>query len=297
MFVIKTEREDLAGKVKLMDKKQLFLRIVTALLFGVPLLFCVILGDLFFLMMIVVFTMLSVNEFYYMLRDKSKNYLIGVIANIICVGLVFSAYLQEINFFWSSFYLFLIAVITSIFFLLELFFKKLFFTHKETFLALRAIFYIGFSYSFLVLIRGLNFSETINGLNLILYLLLCVWVNDIFAYFIGIVFGRIRLIPKVSPKKSIEGALAGFIACVIASAIYSFFVLKINVFFGIIMGALISFLAQSGDLTESLLKREMKVKDSGFILPGHGGILDRLDSFILNAPFLFYGIILFINFS
>jgi phosphatidate cytidylyltransferase len=124
------------------------------------------------------------------------------------------------------------------------------------------------------------------------YLISTIWINDGLAYIFGLNFGKHPLLPQVSPKKTIEGALAGLFFSTIWS-IYLGSVMGVPLVHSIFLGMLVSVLAQAGDLTESLLKREMQVKDSGSLLPGHGGVLDRMDSFILTAPIVYYYTVFF----
>ena len=126
---------------------------------------------------------------------------------------------------------------------------------------------------------------------------LCAWITDTGAYFSGTYLGKHKLIPGVSPKKTVEGAVGGIISCVIGVYLY---ILIIDGIFsaGIsdmyplwligVMAALASVLSQVGDLSASAIKRDCKAKDFGNIFPGHGGILDRFDSVLFTAPFIYY---------
>ncbi len=123
------------------------------------------------------------------------------------------------------------------------------------------------------------------------YLLVVTKMTDTAAYFIGKRFGKHKFSPVISPKKTLEGAAAGFIAAVLTSLLFSLFS-KEDVFFlplgtALLLGAVLGVFSQVGDLSESLLKRDAKVKDSS-TLPGFGGILDTLDSLLLNIPILFF---------
>ena len=118
------------------------------------------------------------------------------------------------------------------------------------------------------------------------------WVCDTFAYFVGVFFGKHKLIPKISPKKTVEGSIGGIVFTIGAFALYTFVV---NTFFGAnlnyiklcIFGLILAVVSQLGDLIASAIKREYGIKDYGFIFPGHGGVLDRFDSAMLTAPVLF----------
>jgi undecaprenyl diphosphate synthase/phosphatidate cytidylyltransferase len=127
----------------------------------------------------------------------------------------------------------------------------------------------------------------IRGQDLILYLLCLVWATDIGAYFTGKQFGSNKLIPAVSPGKTVEGSLGGVLAALSVAVIASYFFKPSNIGFWCISAMLISLMSMLGDLLISMLKRRCGFKDTGHIFPGHGGILDRLDSLIAAAP-LFY---------
>ena len=129
------------------------------------------------------------------------------------------------------------------------------------------------------------------------------WITDTGAYFFGISVGKHKLVPHLSPKKTIEGSLGGIITCVIVSLFYNWLSLNCfdtalfargSYFAAAIVSIVASVIAQFGDLTLSAIKREFEIKDYGNILPGHGGILDRFDSLVFVAPFV-YSILLFLN--
>lgn len=126
------------------------------------------------------------------------------------------------------------------------------------------------------------------GLNYLLYALFIVWATDSGAYFVGRSLGKRKLMPAISPKKTIEGALGGIVsACVVAIAFQLVAPFPVSFFTIIMVTILASIIGQLGDLVESAFKRHFEVKDSGSILPGHGGILDRFDSLLFVLPFLY----------
>jgi CDP-diglyceride synthetase len=115
----------------------------------------------------------------------------------------------------------------------------------------------------------------------ILALFVFIWINDTGAYVVGVSFGKHRLFERISPKKSWEGFVGGLVFSIASSFAFYHFFPTIPLYHWIILSALVVALATWGDLIESLIKRTIGIKDSGIILPGHGGILDRLDSFLL----------------
>lgn len=128
-------------------------------------------------------------------------------------------------------------------------------------------------------------------------LLLGTWATDTLAYFCGKAFGKHKLTPVLSPNKTWEGAIGGLLGSVVSVYIYSIIfkpIATMSVPMLIIVGLLISISSQVGDLIESTLKRQARIKDSGNIIPGHGGVLDRFDSMMLSAPVVYYFVLLFI---
>lgn len=121
------------------------------------------------------------------------------------------------------------------------------------------------------------------SLNPALLLLVPLWIGDSLAYFVGRKFGRHLLAPSISPKKTVEGALANLIGCIGGGAGFST-LMGMPLWIGLVVGALAGVLGQAGDLFESALKRSSGLKDSGALLPGHGGLLDRIDSLLFAAP-------------
>ena len=128
------------------------------------------------------------------------------------------------------------------------------------------------------------------GTALVFFPVILTWVSDIGAYFVGRALGKRKLIPAVSPGKTVAGAVGALVVTMAAAPLYNSFVLRpvaelaLSPWTAVIFGLLVSAAAQVGDLAESMLKREAGVKDSSHILPGHGGILDRLDSLYFVLP-------------
>lgn len=135
-----------------------------------------------------------------------------------------------------------------------------------------------------------------NGKFLIWYIFFAAWGTDTFAYAVGMKFGKHKL-TKISPKKSIEGSIGGTVGAIIIALIYTAIVSKyvdlgLSYAFVAIATLVLSVLSQLGDLSASSIKREMEIKDYGNLIPGHGGMLDRIDSIIFVAPFAYFLLIL-----
>ncbi len=148
--------------------------------------------------------------------------------------------------------------------------------------------YIGGLMGFLIALRTWN-SASLSGADLLMMLFIVIWSGDSFAYFAGKSFGRHKLAPVVSPQKTWEGAVAGFVFSIVAAIACRFtFIQEMGLMDAIAIGCLIGVVGQIGDLCESIVKRAVKVKDSGGMIPGHGGMLDRLDSLLFAAPAMYY---------
>jgi len=155
---------------------------------------------------------------------------------------------------------------------------------SEAALLFFGVMYIPFLLGYLVLLRSQP-----QGFKWILLIMFIVMSCDSAAYFVGCRYGKRRLYPEVSPKKSVEGALGGLAGSLLGALIARLlFFAELSVGDALLAGMLIGSLGQVGDLFESLLKRSCGVKDSGTIFPGHGGILDRLDSILFAAPATYY---------
>ena len=146
--------------------------------------------------------------------------------------------------------------------------------------------YISFGFASVVLLRDFD-----NGQFIFLLAFIIPWITDTFAYFCGRAFGKHKLIPEVSPKKTIEGSVGGTVCAVLITCLYGFLM---GLFFDVkpdyaalaVIALIMSLISQCGDLIMSLVKRKFNIKDYGKIFPGHGGVLDRFDSNICIAPLM-----------
>ena len=173
---------------------------------------------------------------------------------------------------------------------------------ENTGLTCMALVYLGLPFAHFILLRELTgpvqtlplWGPMSLGEALLWTVMFATWASDTFAYFGGRAFGRTKLLPRVSPKKTREGALCGFIGCVLTVWLLG------NVWLGypllpvLLLGIGIGIFAPLGDLVESILKLSCDIKDSGNFFPGHGGVLDRCDSLIFSVPFAYYFITLFL---
>lgn len=129
----------------------------------------------------------------------------------------------------------------------------------------------------------------------VLALFVFLWVNDTAAYFIGSLIGKHKLIEHISPKKSVEGFFAGIIFTLLSSFIFARLYPDFSIIFWAGFALIVSLFGTLGDLFESLIKRTSSVKDSGTLIPGHGGILDRIDSLLVTIPAVFLYLIIFLS--
>ncbi|MFH1767991.1 MAG: phosphatidate cytidylyltransferase [Candidatus Omnitrophota bacterium] len=221
-------------------------------------------------------TVVALYEFFYMVEKKGVQLFkfFGVIVGIfIPLSIYYKFNLAE---GWQFFF---VLIGLFILFLLELTKKE---THQPVLSISATIFgilYISWCFSFLIRIRQLP-----SGTWLIAFLLLVTKASDIGAYLWGKRFGRIYLAKKISPKKSLEGAIGGFLTSFAIGLLFSFFIRDLFFWEKLFLITIMPIIAQLGDLFESLIKRDCQVKDSGKLLPGMGGALDVIDSIIFTAP-------------
>ena len=175
-----------------------------------------------------------------------------------------------------------IAVIISVKLLLYLF------NTKKTNFQLYTRYFLLFGYVILPFILANYIAMGVKGYNpkILISIIVLIWTNDTFAYLVGKNIGKNKLFPSVSPKKTIEGFAGGMFFTIISSLLLSKFYTESNLTIWIVIAVIISIFSTLGDLIQSKFKRVAGIKDSGKIMPGHGGILDRLDSIIFVIPFI-----------
>ena len=144
-----------------------------------------------------------------------------------------------------------------------------------------SLLYLPFLAGFLILL-----AKPTTGLERVMTFVVLVGCNDTFGYIVGVLFGKHPLVPVISPKKSWEGLIGSLVFTVIGGSLAFKYIMEMQWWIGAIVGLMIVFTATCGDLIESAMKRDLHLKDMGTLLPGHGGILDRLDSVLISAPAL-----------
>jgi phosphatidate cytidylyltransferase len=242
-------------------------------------------GGLAFRGFVLILVMLGLREFHQMAQAKGYEpfrYL-GFISGI-GIFLYVSFDFGPINMFLAAMVMTLMCA--------ELFRRDM--NHALTHIAITlfGILYVGWLGAHLVLLREMqpigspvgNFGLRALGLAVAI-----TWTCDILAYLVGVSIGKHRLLPRVSPKKSVEGAVGGLLgACAIGGVAAATWLPVMPIWMGLLVGFVGGVLAQMGDLVESLLKRDAGIKDSAALLPGHGGVLDRFDSLYFVSPFVYY---------
>lgn len=258
----------------------LLTRILTAIV-GIPIVFlCVYFGSLPFYIMMFLITFFCVQE-YLVISKKYRPHTI--------VSLILSSLFFIFLYFFENFPLdklsFAAVTMLLIFFAIEVFGEN-----PEMSVGRISVSFFGSFFLPLALIHMVYIRELKGGMQMMFFLFIIVWTLDTAAYAFGRMFGKHKLAKNVSPKKTIEGAAAGVIFGVIAAIICRYFFMKdiISLPQAVILGLVIAFVGQFSDLAESLIKRDGNIKDSGKIIPGHGGAFDRFDSYIFAAPAVFY---------
>lgn len=149
-------------------------------------------------------------------------------------------------------------------------------------LTLAGALYLGYLPGLFLRLRALD-----NGINWLIVALLGTWICDSAAYFVGRAWGKRKFAPNISPKKTWEGAIAGFVVGIVAVVLLATWLLDLSIGWSLLAGAVLVFGATVGDLAESVIKRQVGVKDSGSLIPGHGGALDRIDSLLFVVPLMY----------
>ena len=283
------------------------MRVRSGLLIGIFGLIVVLLGDLYFTIAIALLTYLALLEFFRMaeftgIKPATKTTLFS------CLIIITSTYLETTGLIDKEIANSILPI-CSVGICTWLLLQPKSGTISDIAASIFGLFYLGFLPSYWIKLRALetglsnsgvtllsNFSNSI-GLYLTLTSCFLIVASDIGSYFIGKSFGKRSLSP-ISPSKTIEGLIGG-ISCSILLAIFFAFLLNLGnpLLIGILYGLLISLMALVGDLIESMMKRDAKIKDSGTFLPGHGGILDRIDSYIFTPSVIYYIIIIFKYFN
>jgi len=261
--------------------KNLFQRAISGAVFVVLLVGSIIWNEYSFGILFAAITALAVFEFH-KLTNQQKEVCVNPVFAIVGALLLFaSSFLCASNILSSTIYLAYVLFVVLVL-IAELYRKKEQPIHNWAYFLLGQTF-VALPFS---LLNFILFAPAYQPLFL-LAVFVTIWVNDTGAYLTGITFGKHRLFERISPKKSWEGFIGGAVFALASGYIFSLFIPEISLLEWIIFSEIIVVFGTFGDLIESLLKRILNVKDSGSLIPGHGGLLDRFDSMLLAAPVIF----------
>ncbi|MFI3300427.1 MAG: phosphatidate cytidylyltransferase [Candidatus Gastranaerophilales bacterium] len=261
-------------------------RLLTGLILGTITLLCIKFGGIALLCLLLIVVIFASKEFVTILEHKGfyPSYKLMV---------VFVILLAIVAFFHRFDLVPAVLTIGCISSFLWVLFKG-----RQPYIANVATTVLGFIYCgwfplHLLFLRDLSSAQYDNGLGFVMMMFSAILSTDIGCYYFGSHFGKNKLAPVVSPNKTIEGSIGGAISAVMICLVFGYF-LNVAWYLSILAGLICTACAQLGDLSESLLKRDAGVKDSGNTLPGHGGFLDRTDSFVFTIPAMYYFCELFI---
>lgn len=258
-------------------------RIITGIIFIAILVASILAGHIAFICLFSVITAMMLYEFY-KLSNENQSTTICTYLHSITGALFFVISSGRLTFIDKSMMLTIGSAYLIILFTSELF-KKAENPIKNWAYILLGQIYITLP---LILLGLLGLCNGGYNPNLILGLFIVIWLNDTGAYVVGSTIGKHKLFPRVSPKKTWEGFIGGVVVAMTGGYVLSLFMSDLETWQWIAFGGIASIFATLGDLNESLLKRTMGVKDSGNILPGHGGMLDRFDSILLACPAIYF---------
>lgn len=257
-------------------------RIISGLIYGVVSIACISLSSISYVLFFFIVMLIGLNEFYKLI-DKlgfKINRVLTTISSILF-------FLTALSFYNFTEYTKLFLAL-SIFSILVIFIRALFQKENNSFSSvsssLISIFYIAlpFTLTNLIAFQNSNFQY-----ELILASFILVWLSDTGGYFVGVKFGKRKLMEKISPKKSWEGVLGSILFSIIGGMLISYYFKTHSFYEWIILAIIICISSILGDLIESMFKRNAGIKDTGNILPGHGGVLDRFDSIIFVIPIIY----------
>ena len=198
-----------------------------------------------------------------------------------CISFLLLAMQSRLNFFASA------LTLMTTYFSAQIWLLKSKFENDKI-LSILSLSALGFFYCALLPACAIKILLLKSGLYWFLLLLAVVFTGDVCAYFGGRFFGKKKLMPTLSPSKTVAGAVSGMVGSCLAGALIGYYILETSLHISIPTSLMAAFLAQNGDLIESLMKRVSSVKDSGHLFPGHGGVLDRLDGIYFAAPIVYF---------
>jgi phosphatidate cytidylyltransferase len=246
-----------------------------------PLVIVLFLGGVYLKFVLAIFSFMGIYEFYNIFsgRNIKPIKLVGYTITFFYYCLILSG-MVELK--WISL-IFVVGLIINL--TITVFFEE--YNIVDASITYLGIFYVSIPFSLIALI-----SDKIHGNYFVWIIFISCWVCDSLAYYSGRFFGKTKLIPKVSPKKTVEGAIGGLIGSIVAVTAFGFYIQNKGIFIPIFnyvaIGLLGGVICQIGDLAASSIKRYAGAKDYSNIIPGHGGILDRFDSILFTSVLVYY---------
>ena len=222
---------------------------------------------------------MGVREFYNGFRKLDVKPSLGIACA--AAAALYAINLTGARYEWYMLWFFGV-VLVSLLYLFNIENRKL----EDAMATITGIFYVVFFSFHVTLVDQTEYSS------MVWLIVITAFGTDVMAYFSGYLLGKHKLCPKISPKKTIEGSIGGILGSVILSGIFGYFVMPDLLVHCLIIGVLGGIVSQFGDLTASIFKRKMGIKDYGNLIPGHGGILDRFDSVLFTGPMVYYYIVL-----
>ena len=255
-------------------------RMLTGLIMGTIAMGCIMYGGVALLTLVLVIIFFASKEYVKILEHKGffPSLKIILAAEVLLAAI---SYFQKFH---------LVAIALTVCSMLA--FMWVLFRGRQPYIANVATTILGFVYCgwfpmHLLFLRELHSAQFHDGLGFVVMMFTAILMTDIGCYYVGTKFGKRKLAPVISPNKTIEGSIGGIIFAIIGAVVVGA-CFQLEWYLSVLAGLLCTVFAQIGDLSESLIKRDAGVKDSGQSLPGHGGFLDRADSFIFTIPLMYY---------
>ncbi|KNF08850.1 phosphatidate cytidylyltransferase [Gottschalkia purinilytica] len=247
-------------------------RIISGAIGFVLLLAVVIKGGILLDLSILIISLVGLYEFHNAVKKINDLKPLEFVNYLFTIGIFLLTVINKNMYFKGLLFLYLIIILSSLV-------LKTKFNVNDIAITIFGAMYVSFFLSHMYLL---------NGKVHIWLVFIIAWGTDTFAYFSGVLFGKRKLYPTLSPKKTVEGSIGGIIGSLLVTLIFSIYFKLENIHLLLILSVIASIMSQIGDLTASRIKRIAGIKDYGNIMPGHGGILDRFDSILFTTPIVYY---------
>ncbi|MCB2207563.1 MAG: phosphatidate cytidylyltransferase [Bacteroidetes bacterium] len=261
--------------------KEILIRTLSGIVFLIVVIGSILLHPIAFLIVFGVFTVIGLYEYYALTGISGKaNKIIFVFIGLLLYALLALIGIGKVDITYAL----LIFLVFPVVITFQLFEKEVNWSQIGS--VFSGYFYVAAPFGLLNTFFSFSYHESFPGF-LLVSMLVIVWCNDIFAYLTGSFFGKHKLFERISPKKTWEGFFGGLLFALLSAYVLSLFSNSLSVTEWLVLAKVIVVTATIGDLSESMLKRNAGVKDSGSLMPGHGGVLDRFDAVLFATPFVF----------